>query len=105
MEAWPAINRALPFAPLAFVPHVRAGHRLEPETPVILSDRIADIAGGKPSVLVNLGNETPAGFEAYERLIEVVSRDEDDKAPARLRFRSYREAGHEITSHRLGERT
>ena len=100
-----AFDRVLwTFAPLAFVPHVRAGHVLEPETPVILSDRVVDASGDKPSVLLNLGSETPKGFEAFERLIEIVSREEADKGPARLRFREYRDAGLEITSHRLGDR-
>jgi DNA polymerase-3 subunit chi len=101
-----AFDRVLwTFQPLSFVPHCRAGHRLEAETPVVLADQVCDPAGEKPDVLINLGVEVPAGFERFDRLIEIVAQDEEDRQPARERFRQYRAAGHEVTSHRLGEKS
>ena len=42
-------------------------------------------------------------FARYERVIEVVSRNDDDRARARLRFKAYREQGFEPTTHRGGQ--
>lgn len=48
-------------------------------------------------VLLNLGTEMPEGFEVYAKVVEVVSSfDEQDRALARQRWRSYQHAGHTI---------
>lgn len=48
-------------------------------------------------VLLNLGAEMPQGFEAFSKVIEVVSSfDEEDRALARVRWRNYQNAGHAI---------
>jgi DNA polymerase-3 subunit chi len=86
--------------PIGFVPHVMADHRLAGETPVVIA-RDAD-AMPHDDVLVNLGREQPAGFARFQRLIEIVGRDEDDKQAARTRYRFYRDRGYEIHTHRLG---
>lgn len=98
-----AIDRLLwTFAPLAFVPHCRADDRLAPETPVLIAGRVADAADAGAEVLINLGDAVPEGFERFQRVIEIVGRDDADRGPARERFRQYRDAGHAIESHRLG---
>jgi DNA polymerase-3 subunit chi len=43
--------------------------------------------------LINLSETVPEGFERYARLIEVVTRDDDDKRKARGRWRRYAEMG------------
>ncbi len=52
-------------------------------------------------VLVNLGDDVPTGFERYERLIEVVSRGDDDRAQARLRWKQYADRGYTLQRHDL----
>lgn len=48
-------------------------------------------------VLLNLGVEMPEGFDAFHKVVEVVSSfDEQDRALARERWRSYQSAGHTI---------
>ena len=48
-------------------------------------------------ILLNLGTEMPRGFEAYAKVVEVVSSfDDEDRALARVRWRSYQSAGHAI---------
>ena len=48
-------------------------------------------------VLLNLGLEMPQGFESFSKVVEVVSSfDEQDRALARARWRSYQSAGHAI---------
>lgn len=87
---WPATG---------FVPHCRAGDALAPETPVLIAGE-ADAAAGC-DILLNLGQETPPAFERFERLLEVVARDEADRQAARERFRFYRERGYRVAHHDL----
>jgi DNA polymerase-3 subunit chi len=52
-------------------------------------------------VLVNLTDTVPQGFERFDRVIEVVSTDADDRNTARGRWRHYAEHGYAITRHDL----
>jgi DNA polymerase-3 subunit chi len=65
---------------------------------------VVEVAGPRPGVLMNLGTQIPAGFDGYDRLIEIVAKDEGDRLPARDRFRTYRSAGHDVTVHQLGDK-
>ncbi len=40
-------------------------------------------------VLVNIGAPVTAGFDAYPRIIEIVSNDDDDRRAGRQRWRDY----------------
>jgi DNA polymerase-3 subunit chi len=55
-------------------------------------------------ILVNLFDDVPVGFEQFERVIEVVSTDEQDRSLARQRWRHYTERGYAITRHDLKTR-
>ena len=93
------------FSPLEFIPLCHAA-AAEPQvlaaSPVVL----AETARGTPhqDVLVNLGNRIPDGFERFERLIEVVSREEGDRQDARARWKHYADRGYAIKTHDLGAR-
>jgi DNA polymerase-3 subunit chi len=83
------------FSALDFLPHVYADSALAGMTPVLLT---LDAAGAPSSdVLLTLDDETPPDFGVlfgrYERVIEVVSRDDADRAQARSRFKAYRDGG------------
>lgn len=52
-------------------------------------------------VLVNLGAAVPDGFDAYKRVIEVVSLDDIDRQQARARWKQYTALGYEIERHDL----
>jgi DNA polymerase-3 subunit chi len=41
------------------------------------------------------------GYETFERVIEIVSLDEEDKALARLRWKHYAERGYPLVRHDL----
>ncbi len=61
---------------------------------------VADASdGAEMPVLVNLGSEVAAGFEAYQRLIEIVSADETDREAGRARWRQYQSRGCTPTKH------
>ena len=52
--------------------------------------------------LLNLGDAAPRGFESFERLIELVSTDEPDRAAARERWKAYAGRGYAIARHEVG---
>ncbi|MFN9771218.1 MAG: DNA polymerase III subunit chi [Burkholderiales bacterium] len=88
------------FSPQDFVPHVMASDALAAETPVVLTAS----ADALPwhDVLVNLGDGLPEGFSRFERLIEVVGGDEDDRMRGRERWRFYRDRGYPLENHEVG---
>ncbi len=95
-----AIDRMLwTTPPTGFLPHCMAHDRLAEETPVLISGDPDAVPHDQ--VLVNLGTERPAHFARFERVVEIVGRDEADRAAARERFRFYRERGYQIYTHDL----
>jgi DNA polymerase III subunit chi len=59
------------------------------------------VQGHGRQVLVNLSQKVPEGFDAYERVIEVVSQEDTDRQSARLRWKYYSEGGYDIVRHDL----
>jgi DNA polymerase-3 subunit chi len=88
---------------IGFVPHCLAGDPLSAETPVVIACEDAGLAHYR--VLINLHSESPPSFSRFERLIEIVGTDEDDRQQARGRFRFYRDRGYEIHHHDLAKST
>ncbi|HXS51178.1 MAG TPA: DNA polymerase III subunit chi [Usitatibacter sp.] len=82
------------FQSTRFVPHCWAGSGLAPETPVILATDGEHLP--HRDVLLNLGAEWPPFFSTFERLLEIVATDEDDKARARSRYAFYKKRGYDI---------
>ena len=82
-----------------FVPHCAADDPIAPDTPVVIAR--GEDAPGDFSLLLNLGAECPPHFARFERLLEVVSTDEQDRAAARERPRQYKSRGYAITNHDL----
>jgi DNA polymerase-3 subunit chi len=85
-----------------FVPHCAPDDPLAPETPVIVDCREDDNLL-HDEVLINLRPEQPSFFGRFQRLVEIVSRDDGDRAAARERFRFYRDRGYEIRTHDLSK--
>jgi len=84
-----------------FAPHCRAADRLAGVTPIIV-DHTADPVVHE-DVLINLREEMPSFFSRFQRLIEIVTNDPDDRARARERYRYYRDRGYQIVTHDLGK--
>ena len=83
-----------------FLPHCMTTDRLAEHTPVLIA-RSAD-AMPHDELLLNLGTEPPPTFSRFQRLVEIVSlEDEADKLAARQRFRFYKERGYELNHHDL----
>ena len=92
------------FSAVAFLPHCRADSPLEQRmaSPVVLA-RAIDGGDALPhqQVLLNLGDAISPGYERFERTIEVVTLDEQDRQRARQRWKHYADRGYAITRHDL----
>jgi DNA polymerase-3 subunit chi len=85
------------FTSLDFLPHCFAADPLAAQTPILLTD-VAPTTDHH-DVLVNLDGDRCEFFSRFERLIEVVTSDEDDRLAARARWKFYKERGYPLTSH------
>ena len=85
-----------------FLPHcvATAVRTVQSRSPVVLVTHVQQ-APEHSGVLVNLTETVPEGFERFDRLIEVVSTDTEDRSIARGRWRYYTEQGYAITRHDL----
>lgn len=89
-------------SPTDFVPHCYGAvdESVRKRSTIVLSSTGVNQATER-DVLVNLGNAVPDGFDAFNRLIEVVSTDGADRDLARGRWKVYTELGFTITRHDL----
>lgn len=98
-----ALDRELwTFEAQEFVPHlrVRPGQALDAalrRTPIWLCE--AEVPAPGPAVLVNLGAALPEPAERFERIIEIVSPQPDERQQARARWRDYEARGWAIKHH------
>lgn len=88
--------------PASFIPHVRLAPDARPPdhlagTPIWLVERAEQ--GPTHEVLLNLGDELVAGFEAFARVIEIVPQDVDAAQAARLRWKHYADRGYVLKHH------
>lgn len=90
-----------------FLPHVMAPSnqalpaRLH-DTPIWLSADPAS-APGERGILVNVGQEMPAGMERFERLFDIVSSAPDDRQSGRQRWKAYAAMGWQVQPHEVKE--
>lgn len=98
-----ALDRELwTFEAQEFVPHllVRPGQQVDAalcRTPIWLCEGEPPRPG--PKVLVNLGAEPPEDGEAFERIIEIVPNEGEERLLARARWRAYEARGWTIRHH------
>lgn len=78
----------------AFLPNVPAGSPLAGQTPIVLLTAEAPIPP-RP-VLIQLARSHPELDRNNEWVLEIVGPQENDKVPARERFRRYRAEGHDV---------
>ena len=87
---WPATS---------FVPHCAVHDALAAHTPVLIAGAPESLAAGE--VVRNHDAATPPAFERFERLLEIVALEDEDRRAARERYRFYRERGYRIADHDL----
>jgi DNA polymerase-3 subunit chi len=92
-----ALDRELwTFEAQEFVPHMRVRPDHPPDaalrrTPIWLCEHGVPTPG--PAVLVNLGAEAPEVPERFERIIEIVAADAEERQRGRARWRGYESRG------------
>lgn len=84
------------FSEQDFLPHVAADDPLAASTPIILTDS-DDKELPHYQILINLSAGTPAHFARFERMFEIISAEEADKAAGRERYRFYQQRGYPLT--------
>jgi DNA polymerase-3 subunit chi len=89
------------FQATRFVPHCFVESANAAETPVVLAT--SGDALPHHDVLLNLSDEWPPFFASFERLLEIVGADDDDKARARTRYSFYQERGYDIQVNTIAE--
>lgn len=87
---------------LSFIPHCRADSPLAAETPILIADRLEQVA--QTERLMNLSSEIPAAYQRFQSLIEVVGQEEEERQAARERVRFYKEQGCEVRYFDLNDR-
>ncbi|QWT45029.1 DNA polymerase III subunit chi [Azospira inquinata] len=90
---------------LGFLPHCRATSPLAKETPALIAET-PEAVGSAPhdELLINLDDDVPPGFARFQRVIEIVGRDEADKAPGRHRYKFYKDRGYAIQRYDLSNK-
>ena len=91
--------------PTSFVPHALAG---SPQVQsgrcvVVLAHDVTDMAATFP-VLINMRRELPDVPSQCEKLIELVSDDEEELSLARQRWKSYSQQGYAPVKHEARKR-
>jgi DNA polymerase-3 subunit chi len=95
------------FDPTSFVPHLSVDDPWAVDTPVVLSartpgawlDRLPESVA-RPWLL-NLDDHCPPDVNRFERVMEIVANGAEDRQLARLRWREYAGAGHDVHAHDL----
>lgn len=85
------------FSPLDFLPHCldsATAPSVLNASPVVLAE--SPRSAPHQQVLVNLGATVPDGFERFERLIEIVTVQEEDRQHGRQRWKHYADRGYAI---------
>lgn len=84
------------FSAVDFLPHVLATDELAPHTPIILTDN-DEAELPHTNLLVNLSRRSPNIVGRFERMIEVISSEEDDAAAGRKRYVAYKQQDFPLT--------
>jgi DNA polymerase-3 subunit chi len=93
----------------AFIPHVHVTDPLASCTPVLLTEKPPEPSMhpgfNEQSVwLINLDVACPPAAHQFERILEIVSLQQEDIEPARQRWLQYKTEGHELHAHDLSTR-
>jgi DNA polymerase-3 subunit chi len=84
----------------SFIPHTCGdNHNNDPDARVHIGHD--DEPVGHDDVLVNLGREVPPFFSRFQRVVELVDGDEEQRRQSRERYRFYRDRGYALENHTI----
>jgi len=78
----------------AFIPHCRSEEAQAADMPVVVSHQTGNFPHSE--LLISLHTASLPFFSRFERVIEIVTQDEDDARLGRERFSFYRDRGYEL---------
>jgi DNA polymerase-3 subunit chi len=81
----------------SFVPHELIGG--DTGAPITIGFGAASVE--PRDLLITLCDEIPAFAESFPRVAELVSSDENSRAKSRQRYKTYRDQGHKLTTHKI----
>ncbi len=88
------------FRPGSFIPHEVCSAAGAPDAcPVLVGFGVEP--EGRRSVLINLHPQVPVFFSRFERVLEVLTDEDDEKRQARERYGFYRDRGYALDYHDL----
>lgn len=93
------------FSATDFVPHcdLDSDAAVLALSPIILAPSLTSTPHHE--VLLNLGQLVPVGFEQFQRVIELIGTDDEERQMARTRWKQYTDRGYAITRHDLKLKT
>lgn len=93
------------FQDVSFLPHACidvqavAQQDYDQPTPVLIGHD--DPPSALHDIMINMTNEVPFFFGRFDRLIEIVSQQPEQRDRARERYRFYQERGYTLNTHQL----
>lgn len=84
---------------ISFVPHSFVEQTKEEQTSISIgwTGKLPD----DQQVMVNLSENIPDFARKFERIVEIVAGDEEQRGKARQRYRDYRDQGYELHDHKI----
>lgn len=87
----------------SFIPHGRCTDETAEQMPVLLAQDEEKFPHHE--LLISLYHDTPNYFSRFERVIEIISLDEEDSARGRARYKFYRDRGYALRHIDLSNKT
>jgi DNA polymerase-3 subunit chi len=84
----------------SFVPHEVLKEQ-PAEAPITIGFGPADAGRRAPELLINLTDELPKDVEAFPRIAEIVTSDDECRRRSRKLYADYRAQGHSLESHEI----
>lgn len=81
-----------------FLPHVTANDPLAAVTPIVLIEPDAEDLPHH-QLLINLSGDTPLHFARFERIVEIIGRDDREVSSGRERWAFYKQRGYLLKHH------
>jgi DNA polymerase-3 subunit chi len=83
----------------SFVPHEVVSRNDTVDSPVTIGFDLQ--TARKHDLLINLSDGVPDVAEAFPRVAEIVTSDEESRRNSRERYAAYRDGGHSLATHKL----
>ena len=87
------------FRDISFVPHELFAKDQTEDAPVTIG--YGPDYPNRSQVIINLDNSVPEFVAKFERIVEIVGGDENNKRYARQRYRQYRDNDYEVHNHTI----